>query len=371
MRTSLRFRTGLLLTLALSTALPPLSIQASAPDEAAMGATDPAADLLRGASGALAALGDTIDAIAQTVVDTVSPAAGPCSGFGGLDYGDDGRLTVLLLGSDYRIKRYIGERMDIIVVVTRRPDGRVAFASIPRDMVYLPKASGGTSGVNRVNTMYYSYMRRKSDLDGVDCSALRKFTRDVATALRTEIDYYAMVRFTTFINLVDRVGHVAVDVPGPIIDSYLGRRGVYFPDEDDYRLEGHTGCRKTKPCHSALSYVRSRHGTQAGAPNNDFKRAYRQHDFIFDAMKRVRARGNGAALTDLLEGIVPKVWTNIPKNIYVARDIYDIIGSISLSSSDKVVFGPTTYASSSGVPQYTFKPKLSKIRTWINVHFGS
>ena len=35
---------------------------------------------------------------------TVSPAAGPCRGFSGSleTYGNDGRLTILLLGSDYR-----------------------------------------------------------------------------------------------------------------------------------------------------------------------------------------------------------------------------------------------------------------------------
>jgi len=372
MRRSFRFRVGLLLTLAFSMALPPMATQASAPDAAPISPTEAAADLLAGASGALTALGDTIDSTAQTVVDTVSPAAGPCSGFGGLDHGNDGRLTILLMGSDYRLKRYIGERMDIIIVVTRRSDGRVAFASIPRDMVQFPKAGGGTSGFNRVNTMYYSYKRRKGDLDGVDCSALKKFTRDVSAALSTEIDYYAMVRFTTFINLVDRVGYVETDVPGPIIDSTMGSNGIYFPDENNYRLEGHASCRK-KPfkCRSALNYVRSRHGTQAGATNNDFKRAYRQHDFIFDAMKRVRSRGDGSNLTDLMAGIVPKVWTNIPKSLNVARDIYGILGNVRLSNSDKVVFGPSTYASGSGVPQYTFKPKLSKIRSWINVHFGS
>jgi len=362
----------LLLILGLLTALPPLATQASAPDAATPDPMGAVSDLLSGASGALTTLGDTIDSTAQTVVDTVSPAAGPCSGFGSLDYGNDGRLTILLLGSDYRTERYIGERMDTIIVATRKSNGRIAMASIPRDMVYFPKAGGGTSGTNRVNTMYYTYKRNKGNLDGVDCGALKKFTKDVAAALKTEIDYYAMVRMKTFIKLVDRVGYVAVDVPGPIVDTYYGRRGVYFPDKNDYRLVGNAACRKRPfECRSALAYVRSRHGTQAGGSNSDFKRAYRQHDFIFDAAQRVRSRGNGAALDDLMDAIAPKVWTNVPKNLNVARDIYNLIGGSSMTGSDKVVLGPSVYATSKGAPLYTFRPRLTPIRNWIDSHFGS
>ena len=200
-----------------------------------------------------------------------------------------------------------------------------------------------TSGTNRVNTMYYTYKRNKGNLDGC---GLPRPAQEVHQgrgdrAQDREVDYYAMVRMSTFINLVDRVGYVAVDVPGPIVDTYYGRRGLYFPDENDYRLVGNAACKKRPfECRSALAYVRSRHGTQAGGSNNDFKRAYRQHDFIFDATQRVRSRGNGAALTDLMEAITPKVWTNVPKNLKVARDIYNLIGGLSMSGSDRVVLRP-------------------------------
>ena len=379
MRRSTSLRTGLLLGLGLLVAAPPMTALGSAPEEslastngtAAAPAPSGAAALLAGASGALDSLGAAIDTAAQSVVDTVSPAAGPCSGFGNLDYGKDGRLTIVLLGSDYRSKRYIGERMDVIIVATLRGD-RVAMASIPRDTAYFPKAGGGTSGANRVNTMYYSYKRRKSDYDGVDCSALKKFTADIAAALRTEIDYYAMVRMNTFIKLVDSVSYVTTDVPGPIVDSTYGRHGIYFPKANDYRLVGNESCRK-KPdqCHSALAYVRSRHGTQAGSANNDFKRAYRQHEFIYDAALRVRARGNGSALSSLVSAITDKVWTNVPKNLNAARDIYNLLGGITLAGRDTVVFGPRTYATSLSSPKYAYKLKLPAVRNWINSHFGS
>lgn len=378
MRMSVSLRAGLVLGLALVVAAPPLATLGAAPDEAlpapaaVAAAPSPIGDLLASATGALDSLGAALDTATQSVVDSVSPASSMCSGSGSLDKGKDGRLTIALYGSDYRTKHYIGERMDVIIVATLKSGGRVAMASIPRDTVYVPKAGGGTSGTNRINTMYYTYKRHKSDYNGVDCAALKKFTADVATTLGTEIDYYAMVRMHLFINLVDSISYVTTDIPGPIVDTTYGRRGVYFPDENDYKLVGNAACRK-KPfkCRSALAYVRSRHGTQAGSANNDFKRAYRQHAFIFDTALRVRSRGSGSALTDLVNTVKDKVFTNAPKTLSSGLALYSMLSGISMASRDTIVLGPTRFAVGLSNPQYAYKLKLSKVRSWINDHFGS
>ena len=367
MRRSFRFRAGLLLTLGLLTALPPLATQAAAPDTAAPEPLSAVADLLSGASGALSSLGETIDTTAQTVVDTVSPAAGPCSGFGNLDYGNDGRLTILLLGSDYRTKRYIGERMDTIIVATRKSNGRVAMASIPRDMVYFPKAGGGTSGTNRVNTMYYTYKRNKGNLDRRGLPGAQEVhqgrrgrAEDRDRLLRDGAhEHVHQPRRSRGLRRGGRAGadrgHL-LRPPGSLLPGQerLSTRGQRRLQEAAVRV----------PLGARVRAQPARH--PGGRRNNDFKRAYRQHDFIFDAAQRVRSRGNGAALSDLMQAITPKVWTNVPKNLNVARDIYNLIGGLSMSGSDRVVLGPSAYATSKGAPQYAFRPKLKAIRNWIN-----
>ena len=257
---------------------------------------------------------------------------------------------------------------DIIIIATRKANGDVAVASIPRDTVYFPRASsngGGTSGTNRVNAMYSIYYKRygKYGPTEVDCAGMDRFRADVATALGTEIDYWAMIRMIPFSQLVDSIGYVAVDVPGPIVDTYYGHHGVYFPDANGYVLHGNDECGpKPKKCRSGLAYVRSRHGTQAGSANNDFKRAYRQHDFIFAATQRVVERGEGANLRALMEALRPKVFTNLPKTWTSMTTIYDLLKGIRMKGSDRVILGPSTYAYTDGsTPLYTFRLRLDRV----------
>jgi anionic cell wall polymer biosynthesis LytR-Cps2A-Psr (LCP) family protein len=373
MARSIRLRAGLLLALSLVT-VAPVDALASAPDVPAPTPVSLVSDLIDSAAGALSSAGEALGQTADQLIAGMEPAAGPCSGTGGLKSGSDGRVTILLLGSDYREKPYIGERMDVIIVATRKANGQVAMASIPRDTAYFPLASGGTSGSSRVNTLYYRYKRSSVGARKVDCRALKRFTEDVEKALATEIDYYAMVRMVTFAQLVDNVTAVYTDIPGPIVDPSYGRRGAYFPDANDWRLVGNTACRnkKSDPCHSALAYVRSRHGTQAGGSNNDFKRALRQHTFIFDAAKRVLSRGSGSNLSSLINATESRVWTNVPKNMTAGLDIYNLLkNGMSLANKDRVVFGPSTYAYGLTNPQYAYKLRLKKVRAWINEHFGS
>ena len=348
-----------------------LLVAIASPGGAAAAAPDPAT-IVHEARGVLRDLGSTV-----TRVTAGAAALGPCSRRSGLRLGQDGRLTILLLGSDYRRSPYIGERMDTILVVTRRPSGRVAMASIPRDTSQFPRAGwngGGTSGSTRVNAMYYFYKR--TDRFGpraVDCRALNRFRADVAAALGTEIDHYAMVRMRPMAKLVDSVGSIRVDVPGPIIDTYMGQGGIYFPDRDGYRLVGHERCLpRPSFCRSALSYVRSRAGSEAGRPNSDFRRAYRQQDVVFQTAQRVLEQGRGAELRALAQRIEGKIHTDLPTTLAVARTLFDLIGSSRFADADGIVFSPSVWAyEDASTPAYSFRLRLPRVRAWIDRHFGS
>ncbi len=84
----------------------------------------------------------------------------------------------------------------------------------------------------RVNLLYDSY--RSGDAQQVSGTALETFKKDVAFALRMEIDYYAFIRFTGFDALMDEVGGVAVNIPARIVDpeyrdSGSPPYGIKFP----------------------------------------------------------------------------------------------------------------------------------------------
>lgn len=306
-----------------------------------------------------------------------SLAANPVS------YGADGRLTLLVLGSDWRAN-LPGERLDAIMVITIDPvTKRVAAASIPRDSVYIPRAAangGGTSGVNRINSLYSVYYRRSNlKHSGVDVPALKRFKADVATALATEIDYVAMVRFDGFDKLLSVIGGVDVTIGKAVRDSFYRApgehgptRGVYFPKSPLWHLAGQVNCLPyPNRCHNGQAYARSRHGTVGNEYNSDFQRAQRQQSVAKAAADRIVQNGSGS-LPSLVSAVSGRVYTDLPRTLDAANQLYDLVSGAHLSAADSVVFAPNKWATSdASTPLYTFRLKLKLVRSWINQHFGS
>jgi anionic cell wall polymer biosynthesis LytR-Cps2A-Psr (LCP) family protein len=299
-----------------------------------------------------------------------------------VSYGKDGRFTILLLGSDYRDDLY-GERMDVVIVITIDPaTKRVGAVSIPRDTVYIPRAGsngGGTSGSNRINAMYSLFYRRPGLAHRkVDLAALVRFKQDVAATLDTEIDNVAMTRFAGITDLVDRIGGVDVRITQAVTDGFYkspgtpqGVRGAYFPVSDSYHLNGGGSCYpKPKRCHNALIYARSRHGTSGSGVNSDFARARRQHGLVMAGANKIVANGVDSlpALVDRVKG---RIWTDLPRTLGAATQLYDLVNGATLGSRDGKVFAPNKWAyTDSSTSRYTFRLYLSKVRGWINRHFG-
>jgi len=290
-----------------------------------------------------------------------------------VNLGKDGRLTVLLIGSDWRAKSG-GERLDVIMVATIDPvTGKAAVVSIPRDMAGIPLAGGSNSGGMRVNSIYFLRYRDPALAHGaIDRKGLKKFTRDIGAFLGTEIDYWAMTRFGTFANLMNALGGVRVDIEEEVIDStyhHYNSRGVYFPVRDDYRLMGDPKCKpKPSKCRSALVYARSRKGTVGGSYNSDWKRAERQQDMVRAAVKEIiEDRGAGVALLGTLLNVRDKIDTNIPKTTEAAGQLYALLQRMKLPRSNMKVLAPATwgYLADDG----TERPNIATIRRWVDKNF--
>ncbi len=333
----------------------------------------PTAATVRDGAEALADIGRSMlrGGLGATLDDAIaSSTSNPCSGDGPLKRSHDGSLTVLLLGSDYRRKPYIGERTDTVIALNIARDGRVSMAAIPRDTVRIPLAKGGTSGARRVNALYIGYKRTKVGPHGVDCIALDKVRRDIARTLGTYIPYYALIRMDEFQWLIDSIGGIRMDIRMTLIDYHYSsnRRKIYVPERDDYRMNGGGNCgRKPTLCRSALRYARSRYGTEGGTSNSDFRRVRRQQEIVFYAIQRVLARGNGLNLMRLVAASKTRIFTNLPKNATGALDLYAAAVGARFRASDGKVFGPTRWAAYTG--RYTFQLRLSEVRAWVDHHF--
>jgi len=286
--------------------------------------------------------------------------------------GKDGRLTMLLIGSDWRPEAG-GERLDVVMVATIDPQtGQAAVVSIPRDMAGIPFAGGGSSGGMRVNAIYYIRYRDPSlPHAAIDRKGLTRFSKDIGAFLGTEIDYWAMTRFATFANLINTLGGVRLDIENEVVDSsyhHHNTRGIWFPKQKDYKLRGDPHCKpKPKKCHSALVYARSRHGTHGSTFNSDWTRAARQQEIVRAAVKNVEDQGAGLHLLGTLLNVRDKIDTNVPKTTEAAAQLYALLHDIKLPKDNMKVLAPATWAGLAA--DGTTRPNLPRIRSWVDKHF--
>lgn len=157
-----------------------------------------------------------------------------------------GQINVLLLGSDQRPNSG-GYRTDTIVLLTMSPNlGKASITSFPRDLyVYIP---GWT--MQRINTAHAH--------GGFD---LTQDTFEYNFGVRP--DFYALINFWSFVQLVDSLGGINVSVAVSLTDHRDGHGNFTVP-AGVVTMDGET----------ALWYVRSRYTT------SDFERTRRQQEVL-------------------------------------------------------------------------------------------
>lgn len=178
------------------------------------------------------------------------------------------RITVLVLGIDERAQEDDFWRTDTMILATLDPvTMRVGVLSIPRDLwVHIP---GYTE--NRINTAHM--LGDAYDHPGGG-PALAVET--VEYNLGVEIDYFVRFNFQAFVETVDRIGGIDVEVPEDINDpqypDYNYGYDPLFIEAGSHHFFGE----------EALKYARTRH-TSGG----DFDRARRQQQVIVAIFERV------------------------------------------------------------------------------------
>lgn len=201
-----------------------------------------------------------------------------------------GNINVLVLGKAGG--RHEGPDLtDTIMVATINPNkNTVTLISIPRDL-WIPDLAA------KINTAY-SYGQERGDQGKL----LAKTA--VSQVIGKQIDYVLVVDFDAFVNLVDHLGGVDVNVR-KILDDYkyplTGKEDDPCDHSDseviDLSAQIATGSAKTEdafPCRykhihfdqgtqhmdgeQALEFVRSRHGLNG--EGSDFARSQRQQDVI-------------------------------------------------------------------------------------------
>jgi LCP family protein required for cell wall assembly len=168
------------------------------------------------------------------------------------------RINILLLGLDFRDWQS-GDgppRTDTMMLVTIDPIAETAgLLSIPRDLwVEIPGFEH-----NRINTAYF--LGEANRLPGGGASLAMA---TVENLIGVDVDYYALLEFSTFERMIDEIGGIDVLVQERLKISPLGRGSLWL-EAKPYHLDGP----------KTLAYARARK-TEGG----DFDRAERQQQVI-------------------------------------------------------------------------------------------
>lgn len=211
-------------------------------------------------------------------------------------------VNILLMGVDLRCDEEGPTHSDTVMLATLDPvSRRASILSLPRDLwVEIPGY-----GVGRINQAYFNGQADELPGGGAQLAA-----DTVEQFLGVIVDYYITVDFQAFVDVVDELGGIVIDVPESISDStYPDNCYGYDPfiiQAGRQRLDGAT----------ALKYARTR-ATFGG----DVDRAGRQQQVI------LALRDQATQLSTLPQLILraPQLWQSLQENVNTNLELEQII----------------------------------------------
>lgn len=255
------------------------------------------------------------------------------------------RINLLVLGLDYRDWQADAgpPRSDTMVLASIDPVGKTAaLLSIPRDMwVNVPGF-----GQNKINTAYFLGEANRLPGGGPELAA-----KTVEEFLGIEIHYWAQVDFTAFVQFVDYIGGVKLEVEDPIKLEFIGSNDEKILEPGRYTLNGAY----------ALAYARNR-----SEGDGDFSRAQRTQKVIL-AIRNQLTRGD---VQRLIFSNPKGIWDIFSQNIQTNIPFMDAfsLGKIALQINpeqiSQYIIAPPEYVTHAFSPDglSILKPITQNIR---------
>lgn len=246
-------------------------------------------------------------------------------------------FSILFIGVDDSEKRGFGEssRSDALMLATvNQNDHTAKLLSIPRDSyVYIPEV-GYETKINHA----HAYGGPKATIEAVE------------GLLDIPVDYYVRVNFQAFIEIIDALGGIEVDVPFEITEQDSeDRAGAIHLEPGLQNLNGE----------EALAFARTRH------VDNDIERGKRQQQVIKAVLDKATSVKTLTKFGDVFEAIGSNMKTNLTfdEMKYLAEfAIKDpiTIDSLTLAGEDTTINGI-----------YYYKPDevaLEELKTELQTH---
>jgi len=262
------------------------------------------------------------------------------------------RVNLLIMGLDYNDWRAANEgggppKTDSMILFTIDPINRTAgMLSIPRDLwVSIPGYNYG-----RINTAYALGEAYKEPGGGPGLAM-----KTVEELLGVPINYYAQIDFDAFINFIDEIGGVKVNIPAKItVDPMAhGRKNnTKVLQPGNQLLDGEL----------ALAYARARH-----TEGSDFDRAQRQQQVVMGIRDQILR-------FDMLPSLIAKsgtLYNQLSKGVHTNLTLDQTVRLAWLASQipadqiKKGIIAPpdqVSFAKSPDGTQDVLKPITEKIR---------
>lgn len=265
-----------------------------------------------------------------------------------------GHTNILLLGTG-DANHDGADLTDTMIIVSIDPAGTrsIVMVSLPRDL-FLDANRQLANG--RINALYanekYRLMAREGlPEDEASLQALAVVAEELGAKTGVEIHGVVKADFTAFVNVVDMLGGVDIDVPKQIVDyTYPITEtsvGLFRIDEGMQHLDGET----------ALRYARSRHST------TDFDRSARQQQLIRALAEKAKALGRLEqirllfSLDEQLEGHVETTMTD-EQLLGLAQIAADLSLDRVVTAQLNYTTGGDTYEAAAGGFVYPAPPEM-------------
>jgi LCP family protein required for cell wall assembly len=208
----------------------------------------------------------------------------------------DDRLTFLIFGVGG--PGHSGPELTdtILLASIDLKEKRIGILSIPRDLAF-PLGGGRFIKINAVN----AYAEQANPGRGA-----REAADAFEELLNVRIDHVVKVDFKAFVEFIDALGGIDVNVERSFVDRE-------YPTADDrWQVVSFEAGEQHMDGDTALKYVRSRHGTNG--EGSDFARARRQQIVMLAVKEKLLSRGtlaNPNRLIKLYESVASNVQTDL------------------------------------------------------------
>ncbi|MER3418835.1 MAG: hypothetical protein C4343_07060, partial [Chloroflexota bacterium] len=262
----------------------------------------------------------------------------------------DGRLNLLLIGSDAGPDRWSLRTDTLIVLSVDVATGHAALFGIPRNLVGVPlpaesaAAFPGGRFPGLLNALYVYAMGHPGAFPGGKTRGFRAVTGAVQELVGVRLDGAVVVNLAGFVRLVDAVGGLWIDVPARLYDPN-------YPLEDGSGhivLDIRPGCRHLDG-RFALAYARSRH------QDSDYGRMARQQAVLLALRRQLDPLELLPKFPELLDIAGQNLWTTLDPD--AVGGLAELASRVDASAVRRVLFVPPAY------PSQLDDRTIAKIRT--------